>query len=178
MMLPGFRRVSIAMLLLSVLAAVPAWAVSLTDGLAGAWTGTGAVATRYEGTPQNGRCKVEVKQSPDKAVLDIEGLCAVPSGRSEFALRAVLDSDSQVRAAVRANGLAETIQYAGTVTPMRMELVSRAPVTLHAAEFQSRFRIEVLADGQFWILHWLQPGDTASARQTLAIKFRRIPGQP
>lgn len=155
-----------------------AQAQSLAEALAGDWVGTGTLANGYEAAPQTGRCRVEIAQGEDKAVLDITGTCAIPSGRSRFALRAVLDGDNRVRAAARANGVEGTTQYAGTVTRTGLDIVSRAPVILDDAQFQSRFVIKLPAKNAFRMLHWLQPADAASARQTLAMDFQRKQGMP
>lgn len=177
-MLAPARWTGAAMLGLGVLVSDPADSATLREGLDGTWTGQGAIAAGYETTARTARCRVEVRQEDAANSLEIHATCATTAGRRAFTLRALFDDDTQVRAAVRANGTAETTQYAGTGTETGMELSATSPILLDGAYYQSRLRIDLLDDTRFRILHWLQPESADSARQTLAIEFHRIAEAP
>lgn len=155
--------------------AAPAGATEIFDA-EGAWVGEGQLATSHKAPLERGRCRVNVAPQPGAEDVSVTGTCAVAVGTSDISLRIVRSGNGRVNAGFWSAATKQTVQFAGTETDEKIELVSTTALMIDGEPFESQVRVSAPDADSFAIRQLLRAEGAEAWRLVVDMTYRKAGG--
>lgn len=131
------RALFIALLALAAVAAAPAQAASLVDGLVGEWRGKGLTRERPGAPLERAACRMTARAA-GAARIEVTGRCGTAGGTARFAIALEKRAGDRLHALVSSPVLQGDIAYGGAASGNRLDFRTVAPLDIDGEAWTSR----------------------------------------